>query len=255
MRQSLKHSFLQQLWGKLTLRQHIHNDWEASHEWQMVQEQLNTAKRLVDLGCGANPHPRASVSVDAFLEPIHRALGHGPQIEAGHFRHKGVQFVQADIENLPFVDKEFDFAYSHHVFEHLPNPKKACAEMMRVAQAGAIITPSVFAEIAFGRPYHLWFVLARGTTLFFLRKTARDDRPFGEHPIATAGGGYQAVAQTNPFDILLNDGSWYNGGERMPRLSRLLRKYWYSHSPVMEVVFLWKNSFNCVVILDDGHVE
>jgi len=247
---------MKQLWKKLTLHlsQHIHHEWEFSREWQILQEKLNTSKRIIDLGCGANPHPRASIGVDAFLEPVHRALGHGPKIETTHFHSKGVQFIQAELENLPFADKKFDFAYSHHAFEHLPNPQKACAEMIRIAQAGAIITPSFFAEIAFGRPYHLWFVFARGNNLFFIRKKESEDRPFGEHPIAKVGGGYKVVTQTNPFDILLNDKGWYKGIERMPRLSQLLRKYWYSHSPIIEVIFLWQNSFNCVVILEDGHI-
>jgi SAM-dependent methyltransferase len=229
-------------------------DEPASPEWQLLQELLNTAKRIIDLGCGANPHPRAYVGVDAFLEPAHRRLGQGPRLDAKLFRQKGVHFVQADITYLPFRDKWFDFAYAHHVFEHLPDPKKACAEMMRIAKAGAIITPSIFAEIAFGRPYHLWFVIARGNTLLFIRKTKREDCPFGEHPIIDKNR-YRVTPQTNPFDILLNDGSWYRGFERMPRLSRLLRKYWYSHSPVIEVVFIWENKFNCVVVHEDGEVD
>ncbi|MEJ5376954.1 MAG: methyltransferase domain-containing protein [bacterium] len=42
---------------------------------------------------------------------------------------------------LPFADKTFDFAYAHHVFEHLPDPKRAFAEMCRIVNAGPIETP------------------------------------------------------------------------------------------------------------------
>lgn len=247
---------LKPLWRKLNslLHRSIHQEWQYSHEWRVMNEQLSKAKRVIDMGCGANPHPRASVGVDAFLDPLQRGLGYGPKIDPEDLYSKGVQFVRADLENLPFEDKIFDFAYSHHAFEHLPNPQKACSEMMRIAHAGVIITPSFFTEVAFGRHYHLWFVFARGNTLFFVRKTEREGRPFGEYPIVKKGGGYKTNSRTNPFDILLNYNNWYNGIERMPRLSRLIRKYWYSHSPVMEVVFLWQNSFNCVVILEDGHV-
>ena len=77
MKQFINHILMKQLWQKLTspLSRHIHHKWEFSREWKILQEQLNTSKRIIDLGCGANPHPRASVGVDAFLEPIHRALG------------------------------------------------------------------------------------------------------------------------------------------------------------------------------------
>jgi SAM-dependent methyltransferase len=229
--------------------------YEPSPEWQALEAELSKAQRVVDLGCGARPHPKATVAVDAFLEPEHRTLGAGPVIDPNAFEKSNVRFVQADIANLPFADKEFDFAYSHHVFEHLPDPKKACAEMCRIARAGAIITPSIFSEVAFGRPYHLWLVIARKDTLLFIQKTDRENCQFGDHPVPRKNGRYSVASTTNPFDILLNDGRWYWGLQRMPRLSRLLRKFWYSHSPVTEVVFLWKGTFNCLIVHEDGGTE
>ena len=230
------------------------SDYEVSREWLELNKRINCAKQVVDLGCGANPHPKATVAVDAFIDPLHRGLGQGPQIDLDIFQKKGIRFVHATIDDLPFPDKEFDFAYSHHAFEHLPDPKKACAEICRIAKSGAIITPSVFAEYVFGRPYHLWFVTARGNRLVFIRKTPREDRPFGDHPLKDGSGGFLVTPESNRFDMLLNDNWWYRGRERMPRISALLRKYWYSHSPVMEVVFLWEGSFDCTVIYEDGTI-
>lgn len=228
---------------------------EISSEWKELEHSLNKAEHVIDLGCGGNPHPKATIAVDAFLKPEHRALGQGPVINSKTFRDKGVHFVQAELSSLPFCDKEFDFAYSHHAFEHLSDPKNACMEMCRIARAGVIIAPSVFAEFAFGRPYHLWFVVARGNRLIFIRKTDREDRPFGDHPKKDTNGKFIVTPESNPFDILLNDKDWYKGGEKMPRLSTLIRRYWYSHSPVMEVVFLWEDSFRCTVIREDGTID
>ncbi len=225
-----------------------------SPQWRRLEERLRTAERMIDLGCGAHPNPRALVGVDAFIQPEHRVLGTGDQLTAGLFRERGVKFVQAELGALPFRAGEFDFAYSHHAFEHVPDPKAACHEMMRVARSGAIVTPSVFAEFAFGRPYHLWLVLQRRNTLIFIRKLVEEDRPFGEHPEPESSGGWRATASTNPFELLLNDGAWYHGREIMPRLSRLLRGYWYSHSSIIEVVFLWEGQFDVVVIDDAGRV-
>lgn len=240
---------------RLALKFWARGPYELSPEWQSLETELSKAKKIVDLGCGTKPHPQATVAVDAFLEPGHRTLGSGATIDPKAFEKSNVRFVQADITNLPFADKEFDFAYSHHVFEHLPEPKKACMEMCRIAKAGAIITPSIFCEIAFGRPYHLWLVFARNDTLFFVRKTNRENCPFGDHPVPQENGTFNVTSTTNPFDILLNDGHWYWGLQRMPRLSRLLRKFWYSHSPVTEVIFLWQGTFNCVVLREDGRIE
>jgi len=228
---------------------------EPARQWRRAQAALAGARSVVDLGCGGRPHERATVAVDAFLEPAQRALGHGARLDAAAFRRRGVAFVQAELGALPFADKAFDVAWASHVFEHLPDPGRACAEMRRIARAGVIVTPSAFAEIAFGRPYHRWLVLARGRTLIFVRKTAPEDRPFGEHPVAAGAGRYRVAADTNPFDLLLDDGGWYRGRERMPRLARRLRAHWYAHSPVTEVVFTWEDGFDCLVVHEDGRVD
>ena len=41
--------------------------------------------------------------------------------------------VVADVQNLPFQNKVFCDAFCFHVLEHLPNPAKALAELVRVA--------------------------------------------------------------------------------------------------------------------------
>ena len=124
-------------------------------QWTAVAERMEKGGRILDLGCGTTPHPRAGFAVDRFVEPKQRLHGEGARIRADVFREQGTRLALATLEALPFRDQAFDFAYSHHVFEHLEHPERACAEMARVARAGVVITPSVFAEQAFGRPYHL----------------------------------------------------------------------------------------------------
>jgi SAM-dependent methyltransferase len=223
-------------------------------KWRELEQRLSSAERIVDLGCGNHPHPRASVAVDAFLEPLQRAMGQDSRIDEPSIRRKGMDFVVADILQLPFPDKQFDFAYSHHVFEHLPDPKSACAEICRIAHAGAIITPSPFAEIAFGRPYHLWFVTSRGNRLIFIRKRSEENMPFGVPPIRKNSGSFRATKDTNPFDMLLSDSGWYKGLLPLTRLGRLIQHYWYGHTPVMETVFLWEKQFECTVIDSNGDI-
>jgi SAM-dependent methyltransferase len=225
---------------------------QPSVQAALMASRIAAARSVVDLGCGAHPHPRASVGVDRYLEPGHRLLGYGATLTADTFRARGVRFVQAELSELPFRDRQFDFAYSHHVFEHLPDPKRACREMQRVARGGVIITPSAFAEIAFGRPYHLWFVLQSGNTLVFVKKHPEEDCPFGPTPTPDSRGKLAVTAESNPFDMVLNVGGWYRGREGMARLARPLQRYWRSHSRVTEVMFNWQDSFRCVVIDENG---
>lgn len=212
-----------------------------------VLEKLRAGGRIVDLGCGNCPVQGATAAVDLHVDPVERALGHGERIEMGRFQARGIRFVNQRIDvPLPFGDKEFDFAYSAHVFEHLEDPATACREMMRIARAGVVITPSIFAEVAFGRSYHRWLVIDGDNQLCFFPKRADEDRPFGEHPEFAEGRGYYAVSGTNPFDIALDEGDWHGQpiGPEMARLRGLLRHHYYGHTPVMEVVFLWQDSFD-----------
>ena len=164
-------------------------------------------------------------------------------------RERGITFINARIDRpLPFRDREFDFAYSHHAFEHVDDPATACKEMMRIARSGVIVTPFFFAELIFGRPYHKWLVMERDNTIFFFKKRLFEDRPFGNHPIRDERSGSWLVGKdTNPFDILLNDQGWYRGSERLPRLANKLRSYWYSHAPLIEVIFIWDECFQVIV--------
>jgi hypothetical protein len=120
--------------------------------------------------------------------------------------------------------------------------------MIRIAKAGVIITPSMFSEFLFGRAYHRWLITEHNNTIFFFKKRAFEDRPFGEHPKwDEERKSWKVTEDTNPFDILLNASNWYHGRERFPRLSNILRKYWKAHSPLIEVVFLWEDSFQYLI--------
>lgn len=227
----------------------------VSAGWALLERRISAAKKVVDLGCGANPHPKATVAVDAYVDPLHRGLGSGPTIDLAEMKRRNVTFINSDIMKLPFADKEFDFAYSHHVFEHLPDPKAACLEMSRIASAGCIVTPSVFAELAFGRPYHLWLVMARGHRLIFMKKLPEEDRPFGPHPEPLGGGKFRVTQESNPFDLLFNYGGWYRGRERMPRLERHVKEMVASRSVVMSTVFHWQDKIDCTVIDENGDLR
>lgn len=210
-----------------------------------IINKLKCSNRIIDMGCGNNPIPEATDAIDFYLEPKHRSNGDGNNIDVENIRKNGVNFVKCSIDNiLPFKDKEFDFAYSHHVFEHIDYPDIACREMIRIAKSGVIITPSYFSEIIFGRSYHKWIIIERNKKLLFLKKRCFEDRRFGEHPLWDENNKkWISNEYTNPFDIILNDGEWYNGNEKMDRLSSKIREYYYKNDPLMETTFIWEDDF------------
>jgi hypothetical protein len=135
---------------------------------------LDAAARILDVGGGGRPFPRAAVVVDRDLDAGSRHRdGVGVPRAAG-----GRQLlVQADIQALPFADKSFDFVICLHVLEHVEDPCRACAELMRVASAGLIEVPRKWTEYYAGHPTHRWLVSEAAGGLVFEPVTAAES-PF-----------------------------------------------------------------------------
>lgn len=224
--------------------------YEVSEEYIRAQQLIDKSENMIDLGCGTLPHPKAKVAVDKYIEPLHRKYGQNESINTALMENREIKFVKADFENLPFEDKEFDVAYSHHVIEHLDDPRNGLNEMMRIATAGVIMCPSIFSEYIFGRKYHKWMVTAQNNTLIFIEKDW-ENLWFGEGPWIKDGV-IHFNADVNPFDVLLNDGDWYHGEEQYKRLTEQMRKYWYGHYKNMETCFVWENDFDYLIIYKNG---
>ena len=52
------------------------------------------------------------------------------------------KFVQCNIEQTNFNNKEFDFVIASHILEHVDNPILFCKELMRVGKRGYIEVPT-----------------------------------------------------------------------------------------------------------------
>lgn len=123
---------------------------------------------ILDLSSGHNPFPKATILSDRFLEiTAHRR----EEIVRDHR-----PFVILDIHDLPFRSKSVDYIYCCHVIEHVDNPEKACAELMRVGKAGYIEAPTFLKDAMFGWAKdmkHRWFIVQFGNRLVFFEY---DDR-------------------------------------------------------------------------------
>lgn len=162
--------------------------------------------RAIDIGCGNRPIDGCHAYVDLYPdEAVSRSAGKVP---------KGLpNFVEANIEDLPFEDGMFDFSYCCHVLEHVDDPEKAIQEIMRVSKAGYIETPSYFNEILFGKKYHKWAILwdERERVMRFYEKRALEDRMFNDFFI-------KVMERTNEgaryykknFHLFINSIKWEN---------------------------------------------
>jgi SAM-dependent methyltransferase len=124
---------------------------------------------VLDVGSGDKPFWRADVIVDKFLDD-------NQQRASGEIIYdKRKIFVKADVENLPFKDKVFDFVFCSHLLEHVRNPDKAIEELMRVAKRGYIEIPSYVADFLNPFPSHLWFCDYENGFFIFTQKEKKKD--------------------------------------------------------------------------------
>ncbi len=108
--------------------------------------ELRAGETAADLGCGTGEDARAMA---ARLGPRGRAVGvdlSATMIAKARERRDGdqgsegaVEFLQADVQQLPFADSSFDAIRAERVLQHTPDADAAIDEMVRVAKPGARI--------------------------------------------------------------------------------------------------------------------
>lgn len=124
--------------------------------------EIGARDRVLEVGSGQNPSPRADVLCDRFLVDDTERNAQAVRIDR--------PFVAGDIYRLPFRDRAFDYVICSHVLEHLERPEDAVAELTRVAPRGYIETPSRVNEKVLSYPFHRWMVTEEDGVLRFREK-------------------------------------------------------------------------------------
>jgi SAM-dependent methyltransferase len=116
--------------------------WQRHVAAYALCERYLAAGRIADIGCGIGHSyrllaPRETVGVD---------------VDGGALEGQERETVAADMRRLPFADGEFDGAIAVHSIEHVPDPERALAEIVRVLKPSAsavLVTPN---RLTFARP-------------------------------------------------------------------------------------------------------
>lgn len=119
--------------------------------------------KVLDVGSGHNPHPRANVIADKFVDTnYHRA----DNIKVLNNQ----KFVEADGQALPFGDNEFDYVICCHVVEHVDDPSRFLSELSRVGKKGYLEAPSLIGELLIPKESHQWVLLDIGDKIILVNK-------------------------------------------------------------------------------------
>ena len=130
---------------------------------------IKKTDRVLDVGPGAFPHPRADVLLDKkfsdnFEEKAQRGYADPPKTEK--------RIVYYDGGKFPFMDNEFDYVICSHVLEHIEKQDLDLflLELQRVAKRGYIEFPTILYELINYPDVHVWFMNYRENTIYFLDK-------------------------------------------------------------------------------------
>ncbi len=105
--------------------------------------QIGPEARILDCGVG---NGSLSIALDSILQgPVdYHAIDTSAEMlvqAKSMMQHAGLrpQLIQADVLSLPYDDHSFDVVMAAHVLEHLPDPQRALAEMVRVLRPGGMV--------------------------------------------------------------------------------------------------------------------
>jgi len=119
-----------------------------SHTWRTAEnsagyllEHLSELATMLDVGCGP-----ATITCD-FAARVDHITGIEPvagiletaQATATDRNVENATFEVGSVYELDFDDDHFDVAHAHQVLQHLTNPVRAIAEMVRVTKPGGIV--------------------------------------------------------------------------------------------------------------------
>ncbi|WP_167853577.1 class I SAM-dependent methyltransferase [Roseovarius aestuariivivens] len=121
-----------------------------------VLGQAGPQARVLDCGVGTGS---LSIALDRIL--VDRVTFHSIDTSAKmlvrarskmHAAGLRAHCQQADVLSLPYDDQSFDVVMAAHVLEHLPDPKRALREMIRVLKPGGMVfvcltRPSLFGAL------------------------------------------------------------------------------------------------------------
>jgi ubiquinone/menaquinone biosynthesis C-methylase UbiE len=192
-----------------------------SYQSTYVKFGIRPEDKVLDIGSGTYPFRYSTVLVDRFPErTVHRR---------DDLVTNGKPLVLADISTLPFRDKYFDFVYCSHVLEHVEDPIKACAEIVRVGRRGYIETPTLAKDMLFAWAdgMHKWQVVAIANTLVFFEYSKRQLR---------------GIRSSAWRDIVFD------------RFYHPLQAAFYENQDIFNTMLCWESDFRAVVFRLDESV-
>lgn len=106
---------------------------ELHHEMSPIEK----GQAILDVGSGTGD---VAIQLDQMGAKVTGIDFAAEMVVVAKGRHPQIEFIEADVENLPFDDGSFDRAIANYTAHHFANPEKAFAEIKRVLKPGGKLT-------------------------------------------------------------------------------------------------------------------
>lgn len=131
------------------------SEWHALARGLLGEGRAVEGKKTLEIGCGRGGFAEWLAAAGAVLT----AADFSPvAVDAARARarHPSTQWRVEDIQRLSFADGEFDVVVSCETVEHVPEPRRALAELSRVLRPGGLLVltcPNYLGPLGLYRAY------------------------------------------------------------------------------------------------------
>lgn len=144
-------------WGRTARRYNLYAAYREpllASDAQAAFEERGSQAQILDCGIGTGT---LSLAPNSILpeQPVYHGIDlSGEMLAAADFEMQQVgltaELSKADILSIPYANESFDFVMGAHILEHLPNPRRALEEMVRVLKPGGMLFVCVTRQSYFG---------------------------------------------------------------------------------------------------------
>ena len=135
------------------------NNAELRDDWIAGKLKMTSAgQKILDIGAGEGRYKKFTEHLEYVSQDFaeYDGRGDGSGLQTGAWDCSSIDIV-SDILAIPVPDASFDIVLCTEVLEHVPNPRLAIEEMLRILKLGGkLIVTAPFCSLTHFAPYHFY---------------------------------------------------------------------------------------------------